>query len=185
VANRLMRAHKSGKVWATIGRAADVYGPGVINSVAGAHLFRAVLNGKRAMWFGNLDIPHSLTFVDDFARGLVTLSEHEDAPGEIWHIPTAEPLTGRQFIQITCDEAHRTVQMDAFNRPIMTVMSIFSPHVRELLDTLYQFEAPFILDTSKYRRTFGDMPATPHREAIYQTLEWFRHHPTAEPPSLS
>ncbi len=178
VATRVMQAHRSGHLWAAIGRAADLYGPGVVHSVAGEHLFRAVLQGKRAMWFGNLDMPHSLTFLDDFARGLVTLSEHEDAPGQIWHIPTAEPLTGRQFLQMAFEEAGTTPKMDAFSRPIMTVMGLFSPQIRDFVETLYQFEAPFVLDTSKYRRTFGDMPATPHREAIRQTLDWFRSHPS-------
>jgi hypothetical protein len=46
--------------------------------------------------------------------------------------------------------------------------------IRETLEMLYQFEAPFILDSSKYSNTFGDLKPTAHREAIGQTLAWYR-----------
>jgi len=36
----------------------------------------------------------------------------------------------------------------------------------------YEFEAPFVLDGSKYLHAFGGVP-TPHREAIRATLGWY------------
>jgi hypothetical protein len=44
--------------------------------------------------------------------------------------------------------------------------------VRELSELIYEFEAPFVLDGSKYLRAFGGVP-TPHREAIRATLGWY------------
>jgi len=41
-------------------------------------------------------------------------------------------------------------------------------------EKFYQFERPFVLDGSKYRRTFGGYEATPYREGIRQTIDWYR-----------
>jgi nucleoside-diphosphate-sugar epimerase len=174
MAKTLLEAHKSGKVRATIGRASDYYGPGVLGSITGSGLFGAVLQGKVARWPGRLDVPHSLTFIDDFARGLVMLGEREEALGEVWHIPTAEPLTGEQFLQMVFEEAGLPPKIGTYSRPVVTIASWFSPMTRETLEMLYQFERPFILDSSKYCNTFGDLKPTAHREAIGQTLEWYR-----------
>lgn len=50
----------------------------------------------------------------------------------------------------------------------------FNPLVRELNETLYQFERPFISDASKFERAFGPFVPTPHREAVRRTVDWFR-----------
>jgi len=54
----------------------------------------------------------------------------------------------------------------------MTAAAPFMPIARESLEVMYQFEAPFIMDGSKFSRVFGDMPTTPLREGIRQTLAW-------------
>ncbi len=46
LAEMLLRAHEGGKVRATIGRAAELYGPGV-QSLLGRNLFVPALGGKR------------------------------------------------------------------------------------------------------------------------------------------
>src|SRR5262249_47355973 len=45
---------------ATIGRAPDFYGPGVLTSAVGEQLFGALVRGKRVPWLGKLDQPHAL-----------------------------------------------------------------------------------------------------------------------------
>ena len=45
-------------------------------------------------------------------------------------------------------------------------------------EMMYEFEKPFIVDSSKYVNAFGD-ESTPIREAIRETLEWFRQNPKA------
>ena len=119
LADELMSAHRNGKVRAAIGRASDVYGPGPLNVVAGERLFGAALAGKKAMWVGDLDAPHTLTYVGDFAKALVTLGEREEALGEAWHTPSAEPTTGREFIELVFDEARRPPRFGTYTRTMM------------------------------------------------------------------
>ena len=56
----------------------------------------------------------------------------------------------------------------------MVIMAgLFSPRIRELRGTLYQWEGPWVVDDQDFRTTFGAAP-TPVDAAIDQTLEWFR-----------
>ena len=172
LADELMAAHRDGKVRAAIGRASDFYGPGPLNAVAGERLFGAALAGKKAMWVGRLDAPHTLTYIEDFAKALVTLGEREEALGEVWHTPSAEPITGREFIELVFDEARRPPKFGTYTRTMMTLGGLFSSEVREFREMLYQFEAPFVLDSSKYARVVGDVAPTPYREGIARTVRW-------------
>lgn len=174
MAEALMAAHQSGKVRVAIARGSDYYGPGIVNAMAGAELFRAVRTGKQAMWAGSLDAPHTLTFVEDFARGMATLGERDDMLGQAWHLPAAEPLTGRQFLQLAFEVAGKPPKIGCYTRPVMSLVGLFSPMVREATEMLYQFEEPFIMDGTKFARAVGGFTPTPHREALRRTLEAVR-----------
>jgi nucleoside-diphosphate-sugar epimerase len=175
LADRLLAMHNDGRVQAVIGRASDFVGPGATNTITGLLVVEPVLKGKKAMWIGSLDAPHSISYTDDVARGLIILGDHHQAPGEIWHIPPGEPLTGRQFIEITCEQAGiQPCNYGAYNRTMMRLVSLFSPMVREVLENLYQFEQPFVLAGGKFEGTFGPFATTPNREAIRATIDWYR-----------
>ena len=48
--------------------------------------------------------------------------------------------------------------------------------MREMIEMLYEFEEPFVVDHSRFARAFGDH-ATPLREAVRQTVRWYKKHP--------
>jgi nucleoside-diphosphate-sugar epimerase len=161
--------HRMGRVRVTIGRASDFYGQGA-NSAPVILALKPAVEGKKASWLGSLDAPHTLNYLPDVARGLVTLGEHDEAPGEVWHLPAAEPLTGRQFIGMVFEAIGRPPRMGVIGRPLMFLAGVFSPGIRESAEVLYQFERPFVMDASKFARTFGAQ-VTPHRDAIRQIIE--------------
>jgi nucleoside-diphosphate-sugar epimerase len=173
IAMELMAAHQAGKVRAAIGRASDFYGPGVIESVVGENVFGSALAGKAASVLGNVDVPHTYTFIQDFARGLVNLGEQEKALGQVWHIPSAKTGTTREFVTAVFEELGKPVKIQVAPRWLISLLGIFNPMMRELTETLYQSEEPFVMDHSKYERAFG-ASTTPHREAIHKTLDWYR-----------
>ena len=173
IATELMAAHKAGKVRATIGRASDFYGPGVVQSAVGERVFGHALAGKAASIIGDPDVPHTYTFIKDFPRALVNLGNREEALGQTWHVPSAETLTTRQFIALVFEQAGKPVRIQAAPNWLVSVLGVFDPMMRELPEILYQSEEPFVMDHSKYERAFGATP-TPHSEAIRQTLDWYR-----------
>jgi nucleoside-diphosphate-sugar epimerase len=178
LADMLLAAHDRGKVRATIGRAPELYGPAV-ESVLGQNLFGPALAGKKARWVGALDVPLTPLFIEDFARGLVTLGEREEALGEVWHIPTAGPTTGREFTRMIFEEAGTPPKIGAYGHAVVKALGLVWPVAREGAEMVYQFERPFVVDGSKYRRTFGGGEATSHRAGIRKTLEWYRSNPRA------
>jgi nucleoside-diphosphate-sugar epimerase len=173
VANALMRAHAAGKVRATIGRASDFYGPYARQSTAGDGIFARALAGKGAQILGDPDTPHTYTFIDDFASGLVTLADHDEALGEVWHVPSAETVTTRRFVEMVFAKLQRPATLKPAPKLAITLLALFVPAMAAVKETTYQREHPWVVDHSKFARAFGSGP-TPHEQAISLTLDWFR-----------
>jgi NAD dependent epimerase/dehydratase family. len=169
----LLDAHQQGRVQVAIGRASDFYGPGVTDSYVGRSLFASALAGKPFGALKDLDAPHTFTFIDDFAKGLVTLSEHEEALGKAWHVPSAPTISTREFVSMVYEQAGSPPRFQVAGRNLVAFLGLFNPMMRELKEMLYQFEAPFRMDHSRFEKAFGAAP-TPHAEAIRQTLDWTR-----------
>lgn len=174
MAERLMAAHASGTITATIGRASDFFGPNVGGSTVGDVLFADLLGGKTPHWIGDLDVPHSLSYIDDVAGALVTLGTSERAWGDVWHLPAAPPVTGRAFLTMACAAAGRPAKIAVHGRLAMTVAGWFSALVSEVKEELYQFERPWVLNSAKYQEAFGPFEPTPIDEALRRTVRWYR-----------
>jgi nucleoside-diphosphate-sugar epimerase len=176
VAAELLDADRARRARVTIGRASDYYGPHGPTSNAGEPVFGRAVAGKRPAWPGRLDQRHSLHFLPDLARGLITLAERDEADGEVWHLPAAEPLTGQELLDLVFEACGRRTPAKALTMtpPMLALAGIFSPLMRELRETAYQFREPFVIDASKFERAFGALATTPHREAVKRTVEWFQ-----------
>ena len=173
IAETLRAAHDSGRVRVTIGRASDFFGPGVTDSVMGDRVFGAALRGETSNLLGNLDKPHTYTFIDDFARALIVLADCEEADGQVWHAPNAPAISTREFAAKVYRAAGKEPKMRAAPRLIVTMMSWFNPMMGEIQEMLYSWERPYIVDHSKFEKAFGASP-TPLDEAIDTTLAWFK-----------
>jgi nucleoside-diphosphate-sugar epimerase len=170
----LLDAHRRGVVQVAIGRASDFFGPWVRNSTMGAGVFEAVLAGRTARVLGNPDLAHTYSYIDDIGRGLVTLGEDRRALGQVWHLPNPATLTTRQFIQHIANQVGKPARLQRTPRLVLRGVGVFDPAVRELVEMLYEFEESFVVDDSKYVRTFGP-GATPLDEALQRTLAWYRN----------
>src|SRR5579864_5889766 len=173
LAETILAAHAQGQIRATIGRAPDFYGPGVRTSAVGEQFFTAVVAGKRVPWLGKLDVPHALSFVEDFAHGLIVLGTHEEALGQVWHIPTPQALTGRQYIALASEAAGVPAKPLAVSALLLRVLGLTNPVLRESVELLYEFNEPYLIDGSKYTRAFDGLP-TSHQEAMRRTVAWYR-----------
>ena len=56
---------------------------------------------------------------------------------------------------------------------LLVAAGVFSPLLREMRETTYQFHAPFVIDASKFEAAFGHLEPTPHRDAVQQTVTWY------------
>jgi nucleoside-diphosphate-sugar epimerase len=177
MAEQAMAAHRSGKIRATIGQASDIYGPNVRHGIGRDQVFGPLAAGKPANFLGDLDVPHTYTYADDCARALVTLGQREEALGEIWNVPSAEPITSRALFDLIFEELGQEPKIRVANGLLLSALALFNKDMKNLKrEKVYQFVTPWLVDHSKYERAFGAI-VTPHREAVRQTVAWFKDHP--------
>src|SRR5919112_4222791 len=173
MSEELMEAHESGKVRVAIGRASDFFGPRVLASAAGEQVFGRAVEGKSAQVAGDPDQPHTYSYVPDIGKGLVILGEREEALGRAWHLPSPETVTTRQFVEMIFEEVGKPARVQATPKIMLQALGLFNPALREIVEMLYEFEEPFVVDDSRFEREFGE-EATPLREAIQRTVRWYR-----------
>jgi nucleoside-diphosphate-sugar epimerase len=177
MARELLAAHDAGRVEVAIGRASDYFGPrGGAQSNLGDRVFPAALAGKTATVLGDPDQPHSYTYVPDIGEGLAALGEHPDASGQVWHLPNdPDTRTTRQLVDIAYRQAGRPRGKLRRLPPVMLrAAGAVSPTMRELVEMQYQFEEPFVVDSSKIANKLG-VEATPVEQALADTLREYRH----------
>lgn len=175
-AELLIRAHEQGQVQVAIGRAADFFGPGV-DSTPTKMLFGNAVQGKSVRLFGVGDTLHSVSFIKDVGQGLVTLAEHDEAFGKVWHLPVAPPMTEKAWVQRMVELAGTGVSVSTTApwavHALYRVMGLFSPLMRELPEMQYQHEAPFVVDDSRFVKAFGQR-ATSSDAALVETIAFWR-----------
>jgi nucleoside-diphosphate-sugar epimerase len=174
LAEELLATHRAGRVRVAIGRSSDYFGPGGVNSTLGEFLFDAAVKSKTTRWLGSLDVPHAVSYLEDMAVGLATLGERDEADGQIWHLPVNATLTGREFLTAVWHAVGQPAKIGRVGRLTVRIGGLFSPRTRELNETLYQWERPFLVDDSKWQRAFGRYQPVPLALAVERTLTWFR-----------
>ena len=160
-----LAAHRAGRVRVTEARASDFFGPGVDSSHFGRVVDR-LLEGRKVRVLGDPDAPHSWTYVPDVGRTLAVLGTDERACGRPWHVPSAPALSQRDLAVRFCAVAGApSPSVAAFPAGSLTVAGVVSAQMRELKETRYQFDRPFLLDSSDCTATFG-IEATPLDDAL-------------------
>lgn len=166
IATGLMDEVKAGSLSAMIARSADFYGPLTEHGLPNVLVFKAFAKGSKASWLVNASVPHSLTFTPDAARGLAMLAERESAWNQVWHLPTVpDPPTGQALIAMAAQAFGVAPNYRVLSRPMLRVAGWFAPLVRESYEMLYQNEAPYLFDSTKFAREFG-FAGTPYPEGI-------------------
>ena len=154
--NDMLAAHEAGRIRAVEVRASDYI---EANSILSTVIGKPLLAGRRAFAPGPLDVPHSWTSVRDCAKTLVIVAAKESAHGQVWLVPTSPPLTVRQLaIRFAEVNGAPRAKVTAIPYPVMWVSGAFSPLIKELRTTRYQFTRPFVLDASATTEAFGLTP---------------------------
>lgn len=168
-------AQRAASPTATISVAAsDFYGPRVRMAHAGERLIPTVLAGRTMRVVGSLDQPHSFTYVPDLAAAMI----HAAATPELWnsflHAPTAPPVTQRQLIeQVAAIAGVKVPRMSAIPIRAMKAIGTVSRNMKELAETGYMFDQPFVLDSSASEARLGLSP-TPLEIGLKESVAWWR-----------
>ena len=173
MSQELLAARGAGRAHITIGRASDFFGAGVTESTLGERIFANALAGRRADFIGNPDLPHTYSYVPDIAAGLATLGTDARAIDGVWHLPGPETITTRQILDLVAHEVGHPVGIRSVSKLAVRALGLVNPMMRALVEMAYEFDEPFVLDTTKYETTFGSAP-TSLSAAISETVGWYR-----------
>jgi nucleoside-diphosphate-sugar epimerase len=162
-----LAAHRAGRVRVTEVRASDFIAPR--NSLLEMALPR--LRAGRTVWLpAPLDVPHTFTYTWDVARSLIVAARDERAWGQTWHVPSPAPMTLRELVR-------RALAVGGFAEPtirripgpVIRAAVLVDPFTRAFLEMRYQFERPFVLDSTRATETFG-LHASDLTEALRAAL---------------
>ncbi len=174
LAEGYLAAHKAGTVRVALGRAADFFGPRVLNSALGDRVFPPALAGKPMQLLGNLELPHSYAYIGDVARGLGALAERDEALGRAWLLPVvAPPPTQREMAQRIAEQLGQPVRTQALPKVAIRAFGLVDPFMREFVEMFYQYTEPQIVDSRAFEQALG-LEATPLAEALRATVSWYR-----------
>ena len=176
ISTAAFNAHKDGRVRVTSARGGNFFGPWGTDSTMGARAFYPLLRGKPAQLIGRTDLPHSHTYIKDFGIALVILGERDEADGQAWHVPNDQPeISQGDLVRMFAEEAGIEPKISSMGKLMMAIGGLFIPEAKETVEMMYEFDKPFIVDSSKFEKTFG-MKATPMRQAIRETVHWYKNH---------
>jgi nucleoside-diphosphate-sugar epimerase len=177
ISKAAFEAHKEGRLRVSAARGGNFFGPWGTDSTMGARVFYPLLSGKPAQLIGRIDLPHTHTYLKDFGTALVILGERDEGDGQVWHVPNEMPMmTQGELVRLFAEEAGVELKTSSMGRMMMRIGGLFIPEAKESVEMMYEFDQPFIVDSSKFEKTFG-MKATPMREAIKETVAWYKSHP--------
>ncbi|MFJ9536042.1 NAD-dependent epimerase/dehydratase family protein [Streptomyces sp. NPDC101225] len=168
---KYLAAHREGRVRVALGRSADFVGPGVLNSTLGATVFPGALTGGAVLGFGDIDLPHSYTGIQDVAAGLATLGERPEGDGRVWHLPTAPTVSTREIHRMIEERVGRPLDVTVLAEP-RPVGPFDEQFMAEYAEMFYQHTEPQIMDSSAFEQAFGVAP-TPLGRTLDATLAWY------------
>jgi len=166
IAGELLREMQAGALDAIIARAADFYGPQAATSIAQMMVFDRLARGAAASCLGSDALPHSYTYTPDAARAMALLARSATGWNRTWHLPTAAPPpTGREFVQMAAAALGVAPRCRVLGRTLVRIGGWFDAQAREAYEMLYQNEAPYVFDSSRFTQAFGVVP-TPYAQGI-------------------
>ncbi len=154
-------------------KAADFIGPRIHKGVLGTDFLHRLHHNKPILLFGKPMLPHTFTYIKDFALAMVTIAGAADAYGQIWHVPNAAAISVMDWIKLFEQETGRKVNVKILPKFLIKISGFFNSFIKELYELAYQFEHAYLVDHSKYAKRFGKH-ATDHLIIVKETVACFR-----------
>jgi nucleoside-diphosphate-sugar epimerase len=156
-----LAAHRSGRIRTVIVRASDYVGAGVGANGMGTRVVPGALAGRRAVFFGDPDLPHSWTDVADVAATVVAAAADPRAHGRVWFAATNPPRTQRELLtEVLAAVGKPMVKTSRFPARALKALGAVVPFVRELQGVQYQFTGPWVIDSAATERELGIAPTS-------------------------
>ena len=180
MAGELLAAHQAGRVQVAIGRASDYFGPrGGALSNLGDRVFPAALAGKTATVWATPTSRTPTPTSPTSAKASPSSANTPTPPARSGTCPTT-PTPGPPASWSTASTGQAgqpRTKLRGTPALLLRALGVVNPTVRELVELQYEFQEPFIVDSSKIA-TKLNVHATPLEQALADTLASYRTNPS-------
>jgi nucleoside-diphosphate-sugar epimerase len=170
IADMVMNEVKAGSLRASIARAPDFYGTDSGNSFFDMMVLAKYAKKQSAQWIGNADKKHSFIYIKDAGRAMFLLGQNPDSDNQVWHLPAAPALTGRQLLEIAAAFYHIKPKFMKVNKAMLWLIGLFQKVVMGTVEMYYQYDHDYIFDSSKFEKAFHFKP-TSYEEGIREVSQ--------------
>jgi len=170
----LLRAREESATPTVSVAASDFIGPHVRVSHAGERMVPNILTGKAVQAFGNVNLPHSFTYMPDLAAAMIRAAQDRTLWNSFLHAPTAPAVSIRELARLLAEAADKPMpKILAVPGWTLRAAGPFNEQMRELAEMNYQFDRPFQLDSTASEARLG-LKATPLTEVAAGTVAWWK-----------
>ncbi|MDF2963849.1 MAG: family NAD(P)-dependent oxidoreductase [Paenibacillus sp.] len=150
-------------------RLPDYYGPSAQASYLSVTM-EAIAAGKPTAFIGNMTVPREYVYLPDAARMIAEIAARDESYGQNWHIPGPSVISGRDLVRAAQQASGKRKAVVPLGRVSLSLIGMFNPVMKEVVEMLYLTEEPFVLSGEKYEREIGPISWTPHGQAIAETI---------------
>lgn len=156
---------------AIIARSADFFSGVKDKSILMNTVYDNLAKGKKAQWFCNAKVVHSISYTPDLAKGTAILGNTESAFNKVWNLPTdPQKITGEEWINLFAAEMKTSNKYQVLPGWGLKAIGLFVPFLSEMYEMRYQYDRDYYFDSSKFNKEFNYTPTT-HAMAVKQTVE--------------
>jgi nucleoside-diphosphate-sugar epimerase len=141
--------------------------------------FRRLARGKAAPVLGDPDVPHAHAYIPDVAEALFLLGTRPQPSASAWLAPATWNGTVRDLFAVFARVANRSLTPWRVPSWLWPVLGLWDSELRAVPEMLHQWNAPMMLDDSRFRRVFEFEP-TPIERAVEETVAAHGILPVAE-----
>jgi nucleoside-diphosphate-sugar epimerase len=153
-------------------KAADFIGPHIHKGIFGTDFLDSIYNGKTVRLFGKINLPHTFTYIKDFAAAMINVGTANDTFRQIWHVPNAPALSLDKWVHLFEVISNKKIKKSVTPKFVIRIAGLFNPFIKELYEMAYQFEHPFLVNHNKYISRFGNHATYPS-DIVKETVEWY------------
>lgn len=173
-ADLMINAIRDNKIKGLIGRSADFYGEGAINSPFYISFLERMLQDKGPQTLVSAEIEHTYANVLDNGRALVELALNDDCYGQVWHLPVGEPITTNEMLALFNKKLGSNFKISPMPTLLKKILPLFIPILKETKEMEYQFEQKYVMSDHKFRNRFPDFNVSSYQDGVNRMVDWFK-----------
>ena len=177
IVREMLQAHRAGRCKVALVRASDFFGPNATLSMLGDRFFPSVVAGKKAQLLAEPAFVHAYTYLPDFVRALIAVSNDPESWGRAWHVPNAPAITTKEVMEKSrvlagFDGVANYSVIPSFMR---TILGWFIQPLREVGEMSFLFSTDYTVEFGDFLERFPDCQPTPLDVSLKATVEWYQN----------